>query len=69
VFADAKLRSPDLDSQPDSQLREQGERLEVLWEAGDGQLWRLRVEIAQPNVVSNGKGWSDTIVKVGGGGE
>jgi hypothetical protein len=69
VFADAKLRSPDLDSQPDRQLQEQGERLKVLWEADDGQLWKLQEEIARPNVVFEWKRWSDTIVEFGGGRE
>jgi len=69
VFADARLRSPDLDSQPDNQLREQGGRLEVLWEAGDGQFWKLREEIAQPSLIFEWKRGSDTILEVGGGGE
>jgi len=42
-------KAPDLDAQLDGQLRKQGERFEVLWEA-DGQLWQLREEVAQANV-------------------
>jgi hypothetical protein len=69
VFADAKLRSPDLDSQLDRQLQEQGERLKVLWEADYGQLWKLQEEITRPNVVFEWKRWSDTMVEFGGGRE